>query len=328
MTHRQRIECALAGKEPDRPPFGFWRHYPNEDRAPRRLAELMIALQRDLDLDFIKLMPYGLFSVVDWGVKLKVFEGFLDAPVQAYLPIREPKDWTKLKPIAGDTGEYAVVLESQRVVLSEIESSIPVVQTVFSPLTSALKMAGEEILLRHINETPKAVHTGLEIIAETTRQFAHEAVSRGADGVFFATQMSNAGQLTSAQHYEFVKKYDMEVLSAVEGKSWFNILHIHGPRVIFNTFLDYPVQAFNWHDRDDGPSLSEVRKVTDKCLIGGIGHKGVLLKGSPEDVAAQVKDAWQQLGGKGLIIGPGCGDQTRLPDENVLQMKNSVMALK
>ncbi|MFV1966501.1 MAG: hypothetical protein ACC628_13840, partial [Pirellulaceae bacterium] len=57
MTHRQRIENALALKETDRLPFGFWWHFPNRDRAPRRLAELALALQRKLDLDFIKFSP-------------------------------------------------------------------------------------------------------------------------------------------------------------------------------------------------------------------------------------------------------------------------------
>jgi hypothetical protein len=34
--------------------FGFWWHFPNRDRSPRRLAELALACQRKLDLDCIK----------------------------------------------------------------------------------------------------------------------------------------------------------------------------------------------------------------------------------------------------------------------------------
>ncbi len=327
MTHRQRIENALSGHAVDRPPLGFWRHFPNEDRAPRRLAELMMRLQRDVDLDFIKLMPYGLYSVVDWGVKLKVFEGFLDPPIQAHWPVTRPQDWARLRPLAGDSGEYAVVLEAQRILLSELSEPIPVVQTVFSPLTSALKMAGQETLLRHLNDNPSAVQAGLEIIAETTRLFALKAVSLGADGIFLASQMSRQPLLTPAQHAQFVHQYDLVVLNEIEDKTWFNILHLHGAEIMIKECLDYPIQAFNWHDRDEGPSLSAVRELTDKCLIGGVGHKGVLLKGAPEEVTAQVEDAWRQLRGRGLIIGPGCGDQTRIPVANLDQMKKSVMAL-
>ncbi len=308
-------------------PFGFWWHFPNEDRSPRRLAELMIARQKELDLDIIKFMPYGLYSVVDWGVRLKIFEGFLDPPVQADYPIKDPGDWTTLKPIPGDSGEYAVVLEGQRILISELKERVPVVQTVFSPLTSALKLAGEQTLLAHIDEHPESVHAGLAVITETTRQFAAKALSEGADGLFCATQMSNRGRLKPEQHDEFVRQYDIVVLGEVEGKSWFNILHLHGADVMFEPFLDYPVQAVNWHDRDDVPPLSAVKKMTDKCLMGGIGHLGVLLKGEPDDVAAQVKDAVRQMEGRRLILAPGCGAETRTPEANVSRLKPTIASV-
>lgn len=328
MNHRERIEAALAGKATDRLPFGFWGHFPNEDRSPRRLAELTLARQRDLDLDFIKCMPYGLYSVVDWGVRLKVFEGYLDPPVQTYFPIHTHEDWAKLRPVSGDSGEYAVVLEGQRIMMSELKSRVPVVQTVFSPLTSAVKLSGEKALLDHINDHPGSVHAGLEIITETTRGFAEKALSEGADGLFFATQMSNRGKLTPAQHDEFVRRYDLAVLDGLETKSWFNILHLHGPDVMFEAFNDYPVHAFNWHDCDDGPPLSEVAEMTDKCLMGGLGHFGVLLEGAPPEVAAQVEDAARQMQGRRLILAPGCGAETRTPKANILQLKASIEALK
>ena len=31
--------------------------------------------------------------------------------------------------------------------------------------------------------------------------------------------------------------------------------------------------------------------------------------------------------GRGLIIGPGCGDQTRIPRANLLEVKKAVMAI-
>jgi hypothetical protein len=105
MSHRERIEKALALEETDRLPFGFWWHFPNQDRAPRRLAQLSLELQQKLDLDFIKFSPYGLYSVVDWGVTLDVRGGKLP-PVQAEYPIKQPEDWRKLRRLRGTEGEY------------------------------------------------------------------------------------------------------------------------------------------------------------------------------------------------------------------------------
>lgn len=327
INHHQRIENAIAAKPTDRLPWGFWRHYPNEDRSPRRLAECMIGLQRELDLDFIKFMPYGLFSVVDWGLPLKMFDGLLDPPVAARPLVSRPEDWKKLKRVKGDEGEYAVVLESQRLALAELAGSVPLVQTVFSPLTSCAKLAGADTLIKHLREDPDAVRAGLETVTETTVEFARKAVQTGADGIFIATQVSSRRTLSLEEHRRFVREYDLRVLDAIKDRSWLNILHIHGSDVMIDEFLDYPVQVLNWHDRDDGPSLTEVRKMTGKCFLGGVGHLGTLLKGSPEEVSSQVKDAWQQTGGRGLILGPGCGANTRTPWTNVLQIRETIKTL-
>jgi len=321
--HRQRIEKALALEEMDRLPFGFWRHFPNEDRAPRRLAELSLELQQKLDLDFIKFSPYGLYSAVDWGLRLDVRGGRLP-PVQAEYSIQKPEDWRKLTLWRGTEGEYLIVLEAQRIALAGRRDDVPLVQTVFSPLTTALKLAGRETLLAHVRDVPSAVHAGLRIIAETTRRFAAEVVARGADGLFFATQTANEGYLTPAEYAEFAKKYDWAVLDAVGGRSWFNILHLHGPKVMFGQVLDYPVQALNYHDREAGPSLEEMRKRTAKCLIGGIGHSTTLVHGTPVEIDAQVQDAWKQANRRGLILGPGCVASLESPEANVLQLRASV----
>jgi uroporphyrinogen decarboxylase len=323
MSHRERIERALTFKETDRLPFGFWWHFPNRDRAPRRLAELALALQQKLDLDFIKFSPYGLYSVVDWGVTLDI-RGGMDTPIEETYPIRKPEDWRKLRSFRGDEGEYMIVLEAQRIALCEMKDDVPLCQTIFSPLTSALKMAGRETLLKHIRENPQAVHDGLEVITETTRRFTINVVSQGADGLFFASQTTNEGYLTKDEYQAFAKKYDFVILEAARGRSWFNIFHLHGDNIMFDQVLDYPVEAFNYHDREFGPPLSEMKTMTDKCLIGGIDRNKVLVEGTPADVDAQVKDAWEQVGRRGLILGPGCVANVHSKEENVLQLRRSV----
>lgn len=326
MSHRERIERALALEETDRLPFGFWWHFPNRDRSPRRLAELQLALQRKLDLDFIKFSPYGLYSVVDWGVTLDV-RGGDQTPIQARYPIQRPEDWRRLRPFRADEGEYLVVLEAQRIALEELTEDVPLVQTVFSPLTSCAKLAGRETLIQHLREDPGAVHAGLEVVAETTRRFAREVVTRGAAGLFFATQLADAGGLSREEYGEFARPYDEQVLEAVRGRSWFNMFHLHGENVMFDQVLDAPVQAFNYHDREGGgPSLGELRRTTDKCLVGGLGRQTTLVRGTPEQVDAEVRDAWDQVGRRGLILGPGCVVGLDTPEENLRQLRRSVAA--
>jgi uroporphyrinogen decarboxylase len=216
------------------------------------------------------------------------------------------------------------VLEAQRIALSELKEDVPLIQTVFSPLTSCLKLAGNEVLLKHIREAPEAVHAGLEIVTETTQRFAVEVVNRGAAGLFFASQTAQSGYLSPQEYSDFAKKYDLIVLDAVKGKSWFDVFHIHGEKVMLDPVLDYPVHAFNYHDREGGPSLARMKERTDKCLIGGIGQNTTLVHGTPAQVDAEVKDAWNQVSRRGLILGPGCVANPDAPEGNVLRLRKSV----
>ena len=324
MNHRERIEHAIAGKETDRLPYSLWWHFPNKDRMPRRLAELAIHYQEALDLDFIKYMPYGMFSTIDWGTDLKVFEGFGEPPVAANFPIATPEDWDKITPRCGTSGEYAIVLESQRIALKELHCQVPIVQTVFSPLTTALKMAGEETLKKHLVECPEKVHKGLEVITETTKEFALAAVENGAAGVFFSTQMASRDRLNETQLNEFMKKYDRVILDAIKDTSWFNVLHIHGSNIYFEELLDYPIQVLNWHDRDDGPSMEEARAKTDRCFCGGLSHKHTLPNGTEEELRAQVQDTWKHNDGKAVIFAPGCVVNPNTSDERLLLVKKLI----
>ena len=306
MSSRTRIEKAIALQRPDRMPFSMWMHFPNHDRSPRKLAEMSAHYQRELDLDFVKFMPYGLFSCVDYGLPLKVFPGFYDPPVAEMALVAKPEDWNVVTPVSGTEGEYAVVLEAQRLFLKQAKD-VPLIQTVFSPLTTALKITSESTLIEHIRNHPKKVHEALEKITETSVQWAKAAVEQGAAGLFMATQVSLKSQLTVAEHREFVKKYDMPILDAIKDKSWFNVYHLHGKDIWLEEFTDYPVQAFNWHDRDDGPSHTEARKLLPgKCFCGGLAHLSTAHLGTDAQIKAHVDDTWEASNGEGVIFTPGC----------------------
>jgi uroporphyrinogen decarboxylase len=326
MTHKERIENALAMKETDRLPYGMWLHFPNKDRMPVRLAELTLQSQQELDLDFIKYMPYGMHSTIDWGSELNLFPDFNKIPEPHNHPIQKPEDWDRITPKSGTESEYAVILESQRLFRKMRREIVPFVQTVFSPMTTAAKLASEATLIEHLRTCPEKVKRGLEVICETTIEYARASVDGGADGIFFATQMSHK-KLTLKEHADFVKAYDLPVLNSIKGKSWFNILHIHGANTWFEELLDYPVQAINWHDRDDGPTMAEARKlVKDKAFVGGLSHMKTLPNGTDAEIKAQVEDTWNKGASRGVIFAPGCGALPATPQERLLLVRSCIEA--
>ena len=325
MTHRQRVENALALQETDRIPYSMWMHFPNRDRHPRRLAELSLANQKKYDLDFIKFMPFGMYSSIDFGIDLDLFPGYVDAPVAHKPLIENIADWDKIRFVSGKSGEYAVVLEAQRLLFGMMNERIPFLQTVFSPMTTAAKLCSPAVLMKHIAEDPCRVRRALENITATTVEFAKAAVSLGADGLFFATQMSTRDAIDAASHDAFVRKYDFEVLDSVKGSTWFNVMHVHGANAMIREVQDYPVHALSWHDRDDGPSMDEVRTYSDKAFIGGLSWGKNWLGKTNGEVVAEVRETVVRNGGRGVILGPGCVIDPSTPEERLQLVHKTVL---
>lgn len=322
FTHKQRIENALAMKENDRTPYSLWMHFPNRDRSPRRLAELALSNQKKYDLDFIKYMPFGMYTTIDMGVDLDVFDGFLRAPVQHEPLIKDVKDWDRIRPVDGTRGEYAVVLESQRILMEMMDEHVPFLQTLFSPATTLAKICSPKTLVEHMRIVPEKVHRALEMVMDTTIKFAKASLAIGADGFFYATQLSGRATMEKKEHDEFVKKYDLEILNTVRDLTWFNVLHMHGAQVRIDEMQDYPVQGLSWHDRDDGPSMEEVRRYSTKAFVGGLSWGKNWLTKSEEQVAAEVRE---MCGKRGVIIGPGCVIEPHTPEKYLQIVHNTIV---
>lgn len=306
MTHKQRIENALAHKPTDRLPYSLWRHYPNQDRHPRRMAELCLADQRRYDFDFIKLMPYGLYTTVDYGLDLEVFPGFSKPPVAHEPLIKRVEDWDKLRPVSGSRGDYAIVLESHKLLTEMMTEHVPFVQTIFSPMTTAAKLCSPSVLTQHIAQEPGKVRRALEIITDTTRQFLEASLAIGLDGVFFASQMSTEDLMDNKAHSEFVKKFDLEILELIKGRTWFNILHIHGAKPLLKEMLDYPVQALSWHDKDDTPVMEEVKSLSSMAFICGLSRGEFFDAKSDDEIIKDVSEAAAFSKKHGVVLAPGC----------------------
>ena len=322
MNKNARIKAALAGAEVDRVPLSFWLHFPDIDFNGPLLAERLIEFNDRFDLDFIKVMPSGLYTVVDWGCEIKRFNNPYDVPIVVNFAINSPADWDALSVLDVCSGAWGEETRALEVLADQIGGEVPFVETIFSPLTTAFKLAGEK-LFDHVKDAPDILHKGLEVITQTTVSFVEAACQRGISGIFFATQCATSDWMSLDAYDEFGKRYDLQVLSALGESTYLNILHIHGSNTYFKELSNYPVSALNWHDRLTYPSLSQARELTSKCLIGGINESDVVEK-SNSDVMGEVRQAIENNNGKGLIIAPGCVLPTRIPQERLKLLRESV----
>lgn len=306
MNKKERIQAAVRGDKPDRMPYSLWTHLPGIDLDPVLLAEKTYEFYRTYDVDFIKTMNNGMYAIEDFGCEADYSD--IETGGVAKLittPVETAGDWARLEVCPIHKGSLARELFSLKLLLEKTkQEQVPVIFTVFSPITTADKLSRKKIL-QHIREGHgDLVKQALDVITETTRQVASEAIRLGADGIFFASQLSTYDSMTAEEYNEYGKPYDLRVLDAAKG-GWFNTLHAHGNNIMFEILRDYPVHVFNWHAWETMPAIDEAYALTGKCLMGGLERMDIT-NGNRNRLQHQIYESYKLLGGRHQILTPGC----------------------
>ncbi len=323
MSARERVEATLAGQDVDVVPVSLWRHFPERDQTAEALTEVTLEWQNRFGFDFIKLMPPGDYATIDWGAKSE-YQGAVGGTRQTTtFPITEIDDWAKIKPVPVDRGRNREVIEAARLVNDRLHGEIPVLQTIFSPLTIAMKLSGGKVL-EHLRQRPEVVHEALSAITEVTRAMTVATLERGAYGIFFATQCATTDLMTVDEYRTFGSAYDGPVLDAA-GASRFTLVHIHGSNIMFDELKTYNAHALNWHDRRTAPTLAEGQASSGRTVAGGI-HEKAIADMTTTAAAAQARDAIDSLNSRHVIVAPGCVMPINTPEANVQAVVDAVRA--
>src|SRR5262245_8065617 len=141
MTKRERLAATLARRPVDRPAIAFWRHVPQLDHDPRRLADAMLSFQARWDLDVIKVMSSGVYCVEDWGCTVAWPGSPNGAKRCTSHAVTRPEDWRRLAVLDPGAGALGRELEAVHRIAKSRDEDVPILHTLFSPLTVARKLA-------------------------------------------------------------------------------------------------------------------------------------------------------------------------------------------
>jgi len=320
MDKFERILDTLEGNKTDRPPISLWQHHPLADHKAKSLANVTIEYYRRYDLDMVKVCPFALHCVADFGAQI-VFpkDGFKTPRLQKPL-VRKPEDFEKIKPHDASSGFLGEMVEAIRLIGKGLDGEAPFLQTVFSPLMTLMYMT-DNAIFSHMRIHPEPVHKTLRTVTNATIDYLERSLDAGATGIFFATKAASFDFLSKREFDEFGRRYDSEVLRRAK-KAEIVVLHLHGKNIMFDDLLDYPNNVINWHDRRTSPTLDEARRKTKKCLLGGINEEA-LPAATPNQIKGEVKDAMQSVE-CGLVVGPGCVIPPATPHENIMAARRAI----
>lgn len=328
MTRRERLEATLAGKPVDRPAVSIWRHFYDLEQTIDGLVDAMLGFQRRFDWDFMKVNPRACYHVQDWGNRYDFSPAPKAGPDLVEYRIKTPADWEKLpvlNPSENVLGEHMIALGEIR---TQLDPDVPMIMTVFTPLSLADELTGKKGLAEHFAK-PDKLKAGLQRITETFEIFIDLCFAAGVDGIFFATTYwATRERLTEAQYDEFSRPYDERLMNRIRKRGWFNVLHVCKSNNMLLHLADLKPNAFHWDATDrTNLSIGEGLKRLNAPVIGGIDGERLAAENAGPWVDEQLKACAEATGKRRWIVGAGCTVPAEIPDEALAYVRRTVETL-
>jgi len=328
VDSRARVEATLVGGDVDRPAAGAWGHRYRDEWSPERLAQVTVERARRFEWDFVKFQPRATFFAEAFGAAYRPAGHSLRAPVFDEPLVKSLEDWQRLRLV--NAGVMDDQVRALGLVVEGLGDRVPVLQTVFSPLSVGSYIVGRENrrLVREMRTNTEVVLPALDTIADAQIEFSRKSVAAGAAGIFYAISGFATPDAMPAEVYdELVFPTDLRIVESLPAAAWFNVVHLCGSHVNMDVGRRLPVQAVSYSIHNKGnPPLGEARRVTGKAVMGGLEQRRVLVGGPSDAIERQVREAIASTGGRGLLLAPGCSVPPRASDVNLRTMMQAAVA--
>lgn len=334
-SKQDRFHALLSGERADRPIVSGWRHFIDKEQNAEDLADITISFTKKYDWDWVKINPRATYLAEAWGNQYDYTDYQTVFPRQksTVIPAAESL-WELEVKKAAQTPSLQEHLEAVRKIRQGLPD-VPLLQTVFSPLTVLLFIVGRSAYVTKtvfgieqpvtldslFKEHRAAAHHALHAIALTLADYVQELRQAGSDGLFYAvTGTAHPGVFDEARFDEFSRPYDSIVLEAASyGK---NILHTCGAHSQPEKFNDYRIDGISWDTAAEGnPGLDANLKATK---VGGVDHE-LFAANDIAQIRKQAKEALTLMKDQPFILSPNCAIPLNVTDEALEQFKNIIL---
>jgi uroporphyrinogen decarboxylase len=300
LTHKERVDRALAGKDVDRPPFTFYHHY--KRTTPEEMAANHLEFHRAYNTDIVKVMN-------DFSY-----------------PRSTTGKWWELKPLDSPYAGQLHVLEEVR---KGLNGDAYFIDTLYGPYMTArilvesepefveMRKAGtktEDLVVQRLHafqqEQPKEWETAMEVITRSTINHIRLAKQTGASGALVSVFNAESKFGSVADYERFSRPYDKRIFEALADTK-LTVLHLHTlERPYLGLFRDYGAPVIQHSVKVSGISIAEVRELYPQTIMGGVDEID-FRKLSTEEIRREWMAAREEAGSK-YIVAPGCS----IPDDS------------
>lgn len=328
MRKRERLEALLAGERPDRVPVALWRHWPGDDQRAADFVRYTVGFQRAYDWDFIKLMPFSAYGVADYGLTC-TWNGHNQGDREIVKrPITRSLDWTDLRaldPARGELGRHLQAVQMLSDALGDDDDDpVPVVATLYSPLTQAFMLGGQAATLRHMRQNPDRLKTGLHAITETMLRQIESLRRTVLAGVFYVADHACLDVVSAAEYDAFGEPYDRKVLDALPERWWFNVLHLGGSAPSFDRVESFGLPVLHWDAPHASPGFVHASSRVGSVLLGGLDSDHDLHFGTPMSIRESAKTAINEVDSRRLILAANNPAPVTTPRSNLRAVRDAV----
>lgn len=340
LTNRERMDCVLKGRAPDRVPFvpSVYEH------GARLINQPPGPVSRDAEsMAQAALKAYELYrhDIVTVGIDIYNIEpqafgcevsqaedGSVPGVKTHPLANADSRDIDQLAiPQVDESNRLGVIEEASRRVYQEIGEKVWVYACMSGPFSQAVELRGFEQLIMDTMENPSLVHQLLERTTELTRQQASRLSATGC-GVNLYESWATIPLITPALFENYVVPYNRQVIEMIR-----NHYDTEPPAVIMGGNINLLVDFFI----EVGTSLMAVDYKADLDLIKSrTAETDIIIRGcvDPKLIEREDWDALQesidQLARKSRDMDNfvwGCGCVTYdTSAENLLRFKDMCLS--
>ena len=297
MDKRDRVKAAIRKEPVDRVPASFSLHFPRDKAFGDAAVKAHLDFYRDTDVDILKIMNENLVPLIG--------------------EFSSASDWKKV-PAYNRRSRF--ITEQLDLVkrLRDAEPDAYVLTTVHGVCASTIHTLeanyGYEPVRRifagQMRSDPQQFIDARARISDAMCELAAACIELGCDGVYYAALGGESRFYTDGEFDIAVKPFDLKILSAVREAGGDVFLHICKDGLNMERYRDYGAYSdvVNWGVYEAPFSLEDGRAMfPDAAIMGGLRNRsGVLVDGTEEEIAREVRKVISGFGKTGFILGADC----------------------